>query len=116
MTDTFTDAGILSMYNAVLNQDIPVTEVRRLKGLVSDGTHNDKIETYKRFVTMLSSYKLLDEEHLNKWTKNDGKIDNSNNDSANKRRRSIRTLRQNYQHQAKVGNQLTILADLFNQD
>lgn len=90
----------------------------RLKGLVSDGTHNDKIETYKRFVKMLSSYKLLDDEHLSgMMTKTDVGIDNGNNGSVNKRRRSIRIHRPNYQYQApKVGNQLSILADLFNQN
>ena len=50
--------------------------MRRLKGVVSDGIHNDKIETYKRFVTLLSSYKLLDVEHLNKMTKSDDNSDN----------------------------------------
>ena len=104
------------MYNAVLNQDIPVAEVRRLKGLVSDGTHNDKIETYKRLVNLLSSYKSLDGEHLNEWIKNDDNSDNGSNGSANKRRRSIRTLRPNYHQASKSGNQLTKLADLFNQD
>ena len=87
--------------------------MRRLKGVVSDGTHNDKIETYKRFVTLLSSYKLLDVEHLNKMTKTD---DNSDNSSVNKRRRSIRKLRPNQQQTSRAENQFIILADLFNQN
>ena len=89
-----------------------------MKGLVSDGTHNDKIEAYKQFVKMLSSYKLLDDEYLSgMMTKTDVDIDNGNNGGVNKHRRSIRRLRPNYQHQApKVGNQLSILADLFNQN
>ena len=87
--------------------------MRRLKGVVSDGTHNDKIETYKRFVTLLSSYKLLDVEHLNKMTKTD---DNSDNGSVNKRRRSIRKLRPNQHQTSKAENQFIILADLFNQN
>ena len=92
--------------------------MRRLQGVVSDGTHNDKIETYKRFVTMLSSYKLLNGEHLNKMlTKNDDNNDNGNNGNVNKRRRSIRTPRPNYHHQApKTGNQFTVLADFFAQN
>ena len=90
--------------------------MRRLKGLVSDGTHNDKIETYKRLVNILSSYQSLDGEHLNEWITNDNNSDNGNNDSANKRRRSSRTLRPNYHQASKAGNQLTKLADLFNQD
>ena len=63
---------------------------------------------------MLRSYKLLDEEHLNEWTKNDDNIDNGYNGSADKRRRSIRTLRPNYYHQSKAGNQPIILVNLLN--
>ena len=57
-----------------------------------------QIETYKRLVYMLSSYKSLDRDYLNEWITNDHN-DNGNNGSANKRRHSIRTLRPNY-HQA----------------
>ena len=47
-------------------KDIPLSEMRRLTrdGVLSDGTHNGKIQTYKRLVTMLSSYKLVDAEEL----------------------------------------------------
>ena len=88
--------------------------MRKLKGLVSDGTHNDKIETYKRLVNMLSSYKSLDGEHLNEWIKNDDNSDNGSNGSANKRRRSIGTFWPSYHQASKAENQLTKLADLFN--
>ena len=89
-----------------------------MKGVVSDGTHNDKIETYKRFVSMLSPYKLLDVENLNKMmTKNDDNSDNGNNSNVNKRRRSIRTLRPNNRYQSpKAENQFTVLADFFAQN
>ena len=75
------------------------------QGILTDGTHNGKIQTYHNFLTMLSSYKIADDDVLQQMMiKNDDKH----------KRRIIRKLhpREN-QKRSTNGNELAILADFF---
>ena len=76
--------------------------------ILSDGTHNGKIQTYHNFLTMLSSYKIADDDVLQTMIKND---------DMKQKRRIIRKLQPKQNGKRSThGNDLTILADFFDQN